>query len=333
MRRSWSRSSRAAFFAVRRAGVRLAVTAHRGRRRRGRRRSASDDAGAQMSTGHARTAGFDAIGQRGLAAGSRRSSADLPPLASTRVDARSRRAAARSLLASTSSSRRHARSTPTPGRVRVVRGLARDALPAVRDVIVGNEPNLEPASGCRSSAPNGADAAAAAYERCSPPTYDALKAVDPRPDGDRRRLAPRGGDDPRAAATTHSPTAFILDLGAAYRASGRDRCRSWTPFSIHVYARELHDPARRRRTRTRPRSASPTTAKLVGLLGAPSTGRRSRARRCRSSTASTAIETQIPPPKRALYTGREPVDPAGRRGDAGARTTSRRSRWRSASRP
>ena len=55
-------------------------------------------------------------------------------------------------------------------------------------------------------------------------------------------LAPRGGDDPGVARQTHSPTAFITDLGAAYRASGRTK-----PADGHVLdprlRRVAQDPA------------------------------------------------------------------------------------------
>ena len=39
-------------------------------------------------------------------------------------------------------------------------------------------------------------------------------------------LAPRGIDRPGTGRDTHSPTTFIRDLGAAYRASGRERASS-----------------------------------------------------------------------------------------------------------
>jgi len=99
--------------------------------------------------------------------------------------------------------------------------LAR-ALPEVRDVIVGNEPNLNlfwmPQFG-----PSGEDAAATEFEALLAQTYDALKAVSSSIDVAGVGLAPRGSDDASSARPTHSPTNFLLDLGRAYRASGRTK--------------------------------------------------------------------------------------------------------------
>ncbi len=106
-------------------------------------------------------------------------------------------------------------------------------LPQVRDVIVGNEPNLNlfwlPQFG-----PDGEDAAAASYLALLAESYDALKEVDEHVNVIGGALAPRGQDDPSAARQTHSPTAFIRDLGAAYRASGRTR-PVMDMFDLHPY--------------------------------------------------------------------------------------------------
>ena len=81
-------------------------------------------------------------------------------------------------------------------------GLAR-ALPSVREVIVGNEPNLnlfwQPQFGT-----DGSDIAAASYEALLAATYDALKALATPPDGDRWR--PRSARRRRCGGTrqTHS---------------------------------------------------------------------------------------------------------------------------------
>ena len=106
-------------------------------------------------------------------------------------------------------------------------------LPGVRDVIVGNEPNLNlfwlPQFG-----PDGSDAAAASYLALLAASYDALKDVSPDINVIGGSLSARGSDDPAGSRPTHSPTRFIEDLGTEYRASGRD-----TPvmdmFSIHPY--------------------------------------------------------------------------------------------------
>jgi hypothetical protein len=90
-----------------------------------------------------------------------------------------------------------------------------------RDFIIGNEPNLNrfwmPQFG-----PGGEDVAAQDYELLLAETYDALKAVSDDVNVIGGALAPRGSDRPDLPRDTHSPTAFLRDLGVAYRQSGRD---------------------------------------------------------------------------------------------------------------
>ena len=94
------------------------------------------------------------------------------------------------------------------------------SLPQCKDVIVGNEPNLNrfwlPSSGRRARI-----SPRRAYLALLAETYDAVKAVrdDVRVWGGA--TAPRGIDRPGTGRDTHSPTTFIRDLGAAYRGSGR----------------------------------------------------------------------------------------------------------------
>ncbi len=87
------------------------------------------------------------------------------------------------------------------------------ALPEVRDVIVGNEPNLNLFWMPQFDA-TGGDQAARNYETLLAATYDALKAQDSKLDVIGGALAPHGGDRP-TSRPTHSPTEFIRDLGAA----------------------------------------------------------------------------------------------------------------------
>ena len=97
-------------------------------------------------------------------------------------------------------------------------------VPSIRYVIVGNEPNLN-----RFWMPQftkkGLDAAASSYLGLLAQTYDAIKAVAPGTIVIGGSLAPRGSDNPRSSRPTHSPTRFILDLGKAYRLSGRRSAR------------------------------------------------------------------------------------------------------------
>jgi hypothetical protein len=188
-------------------------------------------------------------------------------------------------------------------------GLARD-LPSVHEVMVGNEPNLNlfwmPQFG-----PDGDNAAAASYEKLLAATYDALKAVSPDISVIGANLAPHGGDDPTSSRPTHSPTAFIRDMAAAYRASGRTR-PIMDAISVHVYGETSRVP---------PTFAHPNTTaigiadygKLVQLLGSSFDGTGQPGSKLPIVYGEYGVETTVPPDKRSLYTGREivpTVDPA-----------------------
>src|SRR5439155_16329036 len=116
--------------------------------------------------------------------------------------------------------------------------LAR-ALPSVHRIIVGNEPNLNrfwlPQFG-----PEGKDVAAPSYELFLAQTYDALKAVSPATQVLGGAISSRGGDKP-GTRPTHSPTTFIPDLGAAYRASGRTK-PIMDAFAFHPYPDSYSTP-------------------------------------------------------------------------------------------
>jgi hypothetical protein len=181
-------------------------------------------------------------------------------------------------------------------------GLAR-ALPGVRDVIVGNEPNLNlfwmPQFDASRS-----DAAAPAFEQLLATTYDALKQVDEDIDVIGAGLAPRGGDKP-SGRPTHSPTRFILDLGRAYRASGRTR-PIMDAFSIHVYGETARIPPSLAHTRTTSIGIA-DYRKLVSLLGRAFDGTAQAGSKLPVVYGEYGAETAIPPSKQSLYTGRELV--------------------------
>jgi hypothetical protein len=177
-------------------------------------------------------------------------------------------------------------------------------FPYVHDFIVGNEPNLNrfwlPQFG-----PNGEDVAAPAYEELLATTYDALKAARPRATVYGGALAPRGVDKPNTGRDTHSPTAFITDLGTAYRASGRP-LPIMDAFAFHPYPET---------SETGPDFPHPNSTaigladyeKLVGLLGAAFDGTGQRGSGLPILYDEFGIETQIPPDKAAYYTGTEPA--------------------------
>jgi hypothetical protein len=130
------------------------------------------------------------------------------------------------------------RTTPLTARARrdfasFTASIARK-VPTIADFIVGNEPNLN-LFWMPQFSPRGQDAAAVAYEALLAQTYDALKRVSPDVNVIGGGLAPRGQDEPLALRQTHSPTAFIPHLGAAYKQSGRKK-RIMDMFALHPYA-------------------------------------------------------------------------------------------------
>ena len=306
-----------------------------GRRRRGRREDARLRRSPKANDGHAQLAGFDAIritqiwatGQTALGA-ERRS---RPRQRDRRRAVTGIRVVLVAVYSFGSSDDAADRPTSRPIR-RVRRRRSRRRYPVVHDFIVGNEPNSN-RFWLPQFAPDGTDAAAPAYEQLLATTYDALKAVRPHSTVIGGALAPRGVDRPDTGRDTHSPTAFITDLGAAYRASGAHGCRSWTRSPSTPTRRTRRPPPNVRRTRTRPRSASPTTRKLVGLLGAAFDGTAQRGSTLPIVYGEYGIETRSRPAKAPLYIGtRARDDEAGRRGDAGAGLPRGDRSWPSASR-
>jgi len=184
--------------------------------------------------------------------------------------------------------------------------------PSVRDFIVGNEPNLN-RFWMPQFNPDGSDAAAPAYEQLLAQTYDAIKAVRAHTTVYGGALAPRGVDKPGTGRDTHSPTAFIADLGAAYKASGR-QVPIMDAFTFHPYPENSTIGP----NFPHPNSTSIGLAdydKLVGLLGAAFDGTAQRGSTLPILYDEFGIETTIPPAKAALYVGTEPsttkpVDPA-----------------------
>lgn len=175
----------------------------------------------------------------------------------------------------------------------------------VRHLIVGNEPNLN-RYWLPQFNPDGSDAAAAAYESLLARTYDAVKAADPQVEVIGGALAPRGGDTPGTIRPTHSPTAFLTDMGAAYRASGRT-APIMDALAIHPY--EDHSsvaPAEG----THPNTTTIALAdydKLVSILGQAFDGTAQPGSTLPIYYDEFGVESQIPPAKQSLYTGTEPA--------------------------
>jgi hypothetical protein len=176
------------------------------------------------------------------------------------------------------------------------------AVPQIEDLIVGNEPNLNrfwlPQFG-----PAGEDVAAPAYLSLLAETYDAVKAA-----GEGVRVwggatAPRGIDRPGTGRDTHSPTTFIRDLGAAYRASGRDR-PVMDGFVHHPYAESSAVPLDQPHPRTRTIGLA-DYGKLVGVLREAFDGTAQRSSDLPLLWGEIGVETSIPVGKRAIYHGAE----------------------------
>ena len=199
----------------------------------------------------------------------------------------------------------HGLSGSTPRTERARRNFAAYAaalakrFPQIRDVVVGNEPNLNtfwmPQFGA-----GGKDVAAAGYLELLARTYDALKAVSPHIQVIGGALAPRGSDRPGTKRDTHSPTRFIEDLGAAYRASGRTK-PVMDAFAIHPYMRT----SKLSPTETHPDSTTITLAdypKLVGLLGHAFGGTAQRGGDIPIYYTEFGVQTRIPAADRHAYT-------------------------------
>jgi hypothetical protein len=172
------------------------------------------------------------------------------------------------------------------------------ALPSVRDVIVGNEPNLstfwQPQFGAR-----GRDLAARAYADLLARSYDAIKAADPSVRVLGGTLSPRGADRPSGSRPTHSPTAFIRDLGAAYRASGRRR-PLMDAFAFHPYMQASRVPP----TAAHPENTSITVAdypKLVALLKEAFDGTAQPGERLPIYYTEFGVQTRVPAAKLRFY--------------------------------
>lgn len=178
--------------------------------------------------------------------------------------------------------------------------LAR-ALPQIRSFVIGNEPNLN-RYWLPQFNPDGTDAAAPAYMALLAETYDALKAVSPRIAVLGGALSPHGSDDPTNPRQTHSPTGFLTDLGAAYRASGRTR-PIMDALAFHPYEDNSSiAPA----AGVHPNSTTIAIAdygKLVSVIGNAFDGTNQRGSTLPIYDDEFGVESQIPAAKASLYTG------------------------------
>jgi hypothetical protein len=177
-------------------------------------------------------------------------------------------------------------------------------VPMIREYIVGNEPNLNrywlPQFG-----PNGEDVAAAAYVQLLARTYDLMKAADPNIFINGGSVSPRGIDRPGTGRDTHSPTAFITDMGIEYRAMNRSK-PIMDGFSFHPYGENSSTPP----TLVHTSGTSLGLAdypKLVSLLGKAFNGTAQKGSTLPIVYDEYGVDSQIPMTKRSFYGGTEPA--------------------------
>jgi hypothetical protein len=175
--------------------------------------------------------------------------------------------------------------------------------PSVTDFVIGNEPNNN-RFWLPQFALDGSDTAALAYESLLATSYDALKAVSPTIDVIGGGLDPRGGDKPGTGKPTHSPTTFITDLIAAYKASGRT-LPIMDAFDMHPYEDNSSLPPGFQHPKTSTIAIADYT-KLTSLL-AGFDGTAQPGSTLPIVYGEFGVETQIPPEKASLYTGTEPA--------------------------
>ncbi|MES1248755.1 MAG: Ig-like domain-containing protein [Actinomycetota bacterium] len=172
-------------------------------------------------------------------------------------------------------------------------------LPWVSTFVVGNEPNSTLYWQPQFDA-SGGDAAATAYEQLLAASYDAIKAARPNATVIGGALDSRGADDPTSKRLTHSPTAFIHDLGAAYRASGRTK-PIMDVFDEHVYADNATLPPSMPHVGTG--IATADYGKLVALLGKAFDGTAQKGSTLPIIYGEFGVESTTPAAKAGLYSG------------------------------
>ena len=193
-----------------------------------------------------------------------------------------------------------------PGGLRGVRRLGRRRRPGPARTSSSATSRTSTATGCRSSTPTAATPPRPRTRACSRQTYDALKAVARPSTVIGGAVSPRGSDNPGTGQDTHSPTAFIHDLGAAYRASGRDDADHGRVRVPPVRGRL----ERRAGDRRAPELDDDRARRLRQARRAARHGvRRHRAGRLDAADLydEFGVESQIPAAKQALYTGTEPA--------------------------
>jgi hypothetical protein len=122
--------------------------------------------------------------------------------------------------------------------------LVARTYPSVQEYIIGNEPN-QPRFWQPQFSQSGAPVACRQYTSLLARSYDALKAVRPSITVIGVGLSPRGNDNPTGLSNiSTSPVRCLRDMGAAYRASRRQR-PLMDEFSFHPYPERDTHPLKR----------------------------------------------------------------------------------------
>jgi hypothetical protein len=119
-------------------------------------------------------------------------------------------------------------------------------------------------------------------------------------------LAPRGVDQPNTGRDTHSPTAFIRDMAAAYRASGRTK-PIMDALAMHPYEDNSSVAPSEGVHPTTTSIALADYPKLVALLKEGFDGTPQRGSTLPIFYDEFGVESDIPPAEQDLYTGTEPT--------------------------
>jgi hypothetical protein len=186
--------------------------------------------------------------------------------------------------------------------------FARDVLarfPQIRDVVVWNEPNLSafwyPQYGA-----DGSSQAPAMYAALLARCWDVLHAFRPNVNVVAPATSPWGNDDPFGTSNnSHSPTSFLLQLGAAYRASGRSQ-PIFDTLGHHPYG----DSSAERPWRQHTSERTISTGDLNRLASAArdafdGTGQPTPGRGLKIWYLETGYQTVPDEAKRGLYVGAE----------------------------
>ena len=126
-----------------------------------------------------------------------------------------------------------------------------------------------------------------------------LKGVSPKIRVYGGSLAPRGADNPESSRHTQSPSAFIREMGDAYRASGRAK-PIMDVFALHPYLPRSSVP---------PSQANRGTSigiadydKLVGLLGTAFDGTAQKGSELPVAYTEFGVQSRIPESAQGPYT-------------------------------